>query len=395
MIRINNVILILCCFLSISIVAEEPVNNFDKANTIIDFETSKAKTNVSVIQPDFHVSGQINSIVNQFYKLGAANYNSVVTNLQYDYNHISIQAEYDVSSYWVGSALELTPLITSISKSSSSLDLRSVIYKSKSQALIGSLKIAAVEYYTAGGLLSLGIQRLSFGLGKIWRPTDYLASYDGLNTFANDISGYAAIVYTHDMSSLSQWQLFIADNYSKTLYQGSYWRFNSHGIDYSGIILNHNKGIMVGGDIIKSFDKTPLTFYGEVALNQWYQKSGLGRRILIGMDRVINPLLMVSFEGFYNKNMTENATHNSYLFDYQSSFYLGTILQYQAFTLLSLTNTTIMNTADKSVLTIPLIRVSIRDNYDAMGGGFFGFGKHNTEFANFQNYIFCGLHYYY
>ena len=395
MIHINNVILISCCFLCMSIFSEAPVSGFDIANTNDVVETNKFKTNLSVIQHDLDVSGQVNSIINQFYKLGVANYNSVVTNLQYDYNHISVQAEYDVSSYWVGSALELTPLITSISRSSSSLDLRSFIYKSKSQALIGSLKIAAVEYYTAGGLLSLGIQRLSFGLGKIWRPTDYLASYDGLNTFANDISGYAAIVYTHDISALSQWQLFIADNYSKTLYQGSHWRFNSRGIDYSGIILKHNKGIMVGGDIIKSFDKTPLTFYAEIALNQWYQKSVLGRRVLIGMDRVINPLLMVSLEGFYNKNMTENATHNSYLLDYQSLFYLGTIVQYQALTLLSLTNTTIINTADKSVLTIPLIRVSIRDNYDAMGGGFFGFGKHNTEFANFQNYIFCGLQYYY
>mgnify|MGYP004294006243 FL=1 len=172
-----------------SIFSEAPVSGFDIANTNDVVETNKFKTNLSVIQHDLDVSGQVNSIINQFYKLGVANYNSVVTNLQYDYNHISVQAEYDVSSYWVGSALELTPLITSISRSSSSLDLRSFIYKSKSQALIGSLKIAAVEYYTAGGLLSLGIQRLSFGLGKIWRPTDYLASYDGLNTFANDISG--------------------------------------------------------------------------------------------------------------------------------------------------------------------------------------------------------------
>ena len=99
--------------------------------------------------------------------------------------------------------------------------------------------------------------------------------------------------------------------------------------------------------------------------------------------------------GFYNENTSAGDNAKYQQWNYPGKYYLGHIMQIQVSPLINYGSSTMINLSDKSVIILPKISVSIRNNIDALMGGSMVVGKENSEFKSYPQQVFIGISYYY
>lgn len=309
---------------------------------------------------------------------------------------LSFSTWVDLESYWANQSLT-NSYIESINQRSSNLPISvyKQLYSRDNYRLSITLKRAYMRIKFFKGDMVYGLQHYPLGVGKIWRPTDIMNQYNPLNQLASDRVGLVGVLYTYERSALSQWKIMVAHSHDSVTHKGARLGFNINGIDVSGVIINTEQNEIIGFDMIGSLGKTGVNIYSEIALNQDHNHGDRTVQAIIGFDTFLNSMMSMGIEGFYNENTSTGDNTNYQQWNYPGKYYLGHIMQIQVSPLINYGSSTMINLSDKSVIILPKISVSIRNNIDGLMGGSMVVGKENSEFKSYPQQVFIGISYYY
>ena len=234
--------------------------------------------------------------------------------------------------------------------------------------------------------VSLGLQKVSMGVGRIWNPTDLFNPKNPLALEPDEVYGSFALAYTYAFGSLSQITAVAAQRADKSFkYAGrvkGYLGIADAAID----VVSAEDVSMIGYELEGELLDTGVELRSE---GGWFDDKLLDRKFfqgLIGADY-----------GFENSFMLIGEwLHTSRTFEHELRFripsgalsnlvrskdYVAISCGYQFDPLLYTTLTTIVNVHDGSFYTGPVLRYSLADDMSLGLGVMLYEGKRGSEFG--------------
>ena len=325
-------------------------------------------------------------------------YSRFQTRIKYQIkSSFTLNTWFDMESYWTNKSLSSLGINSHYQNNKLPITLYKSLYKSDFYQLNAVLKRAYAVISLFNSDLRYGLQQFPVGVGIIFRPTDIINTYDVLNQMLSDQLGLVGILYQYNLSPVAQWQVMITHNDKRLIHKGLRLLFNINKIDISTTYINYEGGYMIGVDYVSGIEKLGSTIYSEIAMSQANNTGNYGIEIVFGFNTFVYDHLRMILElyakhGNLNKLYQDNSNQK---WSFQSSYYLANQLQYQLGPLLSVSHMWILNMNDMSLVSLPRINLSLRENLDGMLGGSYVFGDSHTEFNTYQNQIIVGLNYFF
>ena len=232
--------------------------------------------------------------------------------------------------------------------------------------------------------VSLGLQKVSMGVGRMWNPTDL---FNPKNPFAlepDEVYGVFALAYTYSPSSLSQITAVVAER-------------ADHSFKYAGRVKGY-LGIADGAiDVVSANDVTMIGYELEGELMKsgielrseggWFDDKLLHKQFfqgLVGADYAFENSLILIGEWLH----TSKTFEHEMLFQLPSGAsnnlvrahdYMGVGMNYQFTPLLYGTLSSIVSMDDGSFYVGPMVSYSLEDDFSVAFGSMFYGGKSGSE----------------
>lgn len=228
-----------------------------------------------------------------------------------------------------------------------------------------------IKYIGKKNLLSLGRQRIPFGVGRIWNPIDIFNPVDSTAIEPGNRKGTDSLRYEYAMSELSN----IDATVSKDKYALRIKGYTGFG-DTALVVLKDN------GNDTKTYG---YEYSGELLDTKVELRSEGGYKVLKNgkdhFDAIVgaeysfeNSLTLLGEYRYKGLNRTD---------------YLGTSLSYELTPLLATSFLTIYNFDDKSSFNTLQFSYSLADDITLDLGGLFYGGSSSSEFGEFNNSCFA------
>lgn len=234
--------------------------------------------------------------------------------------------------------------------------------------------------------VSLGLQKISMGVGRMWNPTDL---FNPKNPFAlepDEVYGVFALAYTYSPSSLSQITAVAAQRADHS------FKYAGRAKGYLGIadaaidVVSANDVTMIGYELEGELMKSGIELRSE---GGWFDDKLLNKQFfqgLIGADYAFeNSLTLIgewlhtskTFEHELKLQIPSGAQDNLVM----SHDYMGVSVNYQFDPLAYGTFFGIMNMEDGSFYVGPILTYSLKDDMSLSFGGMFYGGESGSEFG--------------
>lgn len=259
----------------------------------------------------------------------------------------------------------------------------------------------SVKQFFSWGEMEIGRQRIAWGSGRIWNPTDLFNPINPANFYKVEKDGADAVSATYYLGSFSD--LNVVFNLSEKLKNSNYGfrlRTNYQTYDIAMIGGYFDNRVIGGLDFAGNFFDAGLRGEGIASFNENNYKDSFLKYIL-GIDYQFTSKLYALLEYHYNGEGKTNK------FNYQfrrlingeilnlSKNYIAASVQYQLHPLLSLTLTNTTNLEDKSGFLSGEANYSLtEDIYLKLGGQYF-FGDDFTEYWYYSNTAYLQGEYYF
>lgn len=332
------------------------------------------------------------------------NYNRLRTDIDLGWeNNVTFKVIWDLENYLGENYIRSTDFQTIINRDLNiPLAPYSTVVTGDTDTLRSYLYRAYSTVYLPSSALTLGFQRIPFGVGRIWNPTDTLNPPNPISIETGERMGVYGVHYAYDLSDLSDAQLFYTlDKDNRTLNWGGRLKTNIEKMDI-GVSTIRNENIKMSGiELERELFATGIGIRTEAGhfenkpLNKEYDK------YILGLDYAFPNSLYIVGEYLYNGNGELNKDDYDWTILSLGSWeqlareYLGLTASYELTPLVILSGTYIQNLCDKSTMFGPHLKWSLADDADlSLGASLFG-GDRFTEFWHYKavHYISFGLYF--
>jgi hypothetical protein len=241
--------------------------------------------------------------------------------------------------------------------------------------------------------LTIGLQRIALGVGRIWTPVDVFHPLDSFSLETGERPGIAAINFEFFPSSLSKAQAWL------TLGQGG--ELNSLGMHYKSFLSGIDAGItllsssnfdLLGLEAETNLGKTGIEIRTELAIFE--DRDGRhDLRGILGADYGFPGEAILALEFYYNGSGEHhprdyNLPSRGLPVSLKGRQYFGSSLIYPLHTHLNLNLLAIQNLGDQSRFFSTSLGFRLDDNQD-LSFGILGYaGSLLSEYGSFHNTVF-------
>lgn len=234
--------------------------------------------------------------------------------------------------------------------------------------------------------VTLGLQKVSMGVGRIWNPTDLFNPKNSRALEPDEVYGAMALSYTYSPSSLSQITAVTAQRADKSFKYAGRAKGYLNIADVAIDVVSANDVTMIGYELEGELFNSGIELRSE---GGWFDDKLLDRKFfqgLIGADYGFENSLMLIGEWLhtsrtFNKELQlhiPSGTRNSLV---ASQDYLGIGVNYQFSPLLYGRLLSVISIDDASHYIGPILSYSLADDLSLTFGGMFNSGKSNSEFG--------------
>lgn len=238
----------------------------------------------------------------------------------------------------------------------------------------------------------LGRQRIAWGSGHFWNPTDLLNPFNPTAIEPEEREGVDALLIQRNVGALSRLSLVYAPQRDAPDSRAIHYRTNVAATDLAVLLGEFRGDRVVGFDVVGRVGEGSLR--AEVAHIR--PENGVDfTRAVTGFDYAFANTLTLSVEYYYNgQGSTNEAVYDlpalqAGLIQNVARHYGGVQVLYDITPLLRSDNALIVNADDGSRFFMPRMIYSFTSNIDvALGVQLFG-GHAGSEYASFSNVYFA------
>jgi len=342
----------------------------------------------------FSNTNLINFVKPRTQSLTALDYNRLRADYLYDSEYFKFKAMFDWENYY-GAGLSL------LSFDDSTIDLPFSPYLKlyQNNNLLGRLYLYRIntEFKDKKQSLTLGLQRIFVGVGRLWTPLDTFNPSFALSVEPDERLGVFGGNYLYYLEDLSYLQIIgtAAKNFNLDK-SGFLYKFNFHKIDTGITYVGARNFNMVGVELESNLFETGVEVRSELAYYCDYQFNKKYFKGILGADYAFWDNYTITMEYFYNGLGANNpANYNPSIISSLNwnlaSNYLGLILTDQYNPLLSLSFSSIYNLVDSSFFSGLAFNYSINDNAILTSGVQLFWGSSGSEFGTYPTYLYARL----
>ncbi len=234
--------------------------------------------------------------------------------------------------------------------------------------------------------LTVGRQRINWGVGRIWQPTDRFHPINPANYVKIEKTGADAISFKYFFGLFTDAEFVV--NFKKEIKDYNYGlrlRTNFSPFTTSLILGYFDREINAGFDLSGNIYDAGIRAEGVYVNNNEFPDSSYVR-FIIGADYQFNSKLYALLEFQYNGE----GTTCKYCYDIVKVFtgemmnmgvyYLAGNINWQIHPLLTLSTNLMQNINDGSGYISPIFMWSALENLSVNAGGLFVYGRERTEF---------------
>ncbi len=254
-----------------------------------------------------------------------------------------------------------------------------------------------VGYGDATHNLTLGIQKVTLGVGRIWTPTDLFNPRDPLALEPDQIYGNFAFSYTYALGELSQVMGVVAKRQDNSYKYAGRIKGNVQIGDIALDLFSSNDAQMIAYEIEGNLFDTGIEWRSE---GGYYKDKLLDRdfyQTIVGADYgFLNGVTVIAEWLHSSKTYSQDEIlnyQNSSLSNnrHLSSDYIGASAYYDFNLLYSGSLSMIHSTEDQSSFISPLIEYSLSDDASLAIGAMLYTGDNESEFGSVENSYYLRL----
>jgi hypothetical protein len=261
---------------------------------------------------------------------------------------------------------------------------------------------AYATVYLPASTLTLGYQRIPFGVGRIWNPTDTLNPPNPISIETGERLGVYGAEYVYNLSNLSQAHAFLTlDRDSHTRDYGFRLKSNFAGFDGAVSTIRNDdvrmSGLEIDGELLKTGIgvRTEAGYFENRLLEKNYCNYIYGLDYGFPNSLYIAGELLFNEAGAGNKYDYDFAGYNGLSWVQLARHYLGVLMSYQLTPLTSLSLNDITNLDDGSYFLSPGIKWSLADSADLSLAASFFCGTQYSEFWYYKAVYFVNYSVYF
>jgi hypothetical protein len=244
--------------------------------------------------------------------------------------------------------------------------------------------------------LSVGLQKVSMGVGRLWNPTDLFNPKNPLALEPDEVFGNVALVYTYAISDLSQATGVVAQRRDETFKYAGRLKGNVVSVDMALNAVSADDAAMFGYELEGELPESGVGLRSE---GGWFRDKLLGQSFfqgLIGTDYVFENSLMLAAEWLHSSRSFERelalGTASGALANLvRSRDYLGMNAGYDIDPLLYGSLSLIVSAGDGSFYLAPLLSYSLADDATLAAGAMLYGGSSNSEFGDYLPTLYLNL----
>jgi hypothetical protein len=244
--------------------------------------------------------------------------------------------------------------------------------------------------------ISLGLQKISFGVGRIWNPTDLFNPKNPLALEPDEVYGVFSTIYTYSPNSLSQINAIVAQRADESFkYAG---RAKSY-IGFADVAINTviaDDVTMIGYELEGELGSTGIALRSE---GGWFYDKTVQEEIfqgLIGADYAFKNSLVLMGEWLHTSKVFDkyeilNTPQRAKNYLVQSHDYVALGAGYEFDTLLYGMISSIVSIDDNSFYITPSLRYSLADDRMLVLGAMLYDGETGSEFGDYGQTYYVNL----
>ncbi len=251
------------------------------------------------------------------------------------------------------------------------------------------------------GTLVIGRQRISWGTGRVWNPTDIFNPINPADFGKIEKDGADAISMKFFLGQLTDLQIVYNSEYHfKSSNYAARFRTNILGYDFAVLGGSLDREPIAGGDFAGNVWTAGIR--GEALVSRDPAKSGgYYVRWILGMDYQFTDRLYGLFEYYHNGQGTLDRSKYDFAGVLEGRIlnvakdYLALSGSYQATSLITVTLASISNFSDGSGYLAGTINYSASDNASIALGSLYTFGRTLTEYWYYPQAYYLKLETYF
>lgn len=274
--------------------------------------------------------------------------------------------------------------------------------QTRSHAYSGETEVYAQLYRLYGGYvdkqhrLSIGLQKVSMGVGRIWNPTDLFNPRNPLALEPDEVYGVFALAYTYSPSRLSEVTAVVAQREDESFkYAGRYKGYFGE-VDLGVDLIYSEDQRMLGYELEGDFFESGIGLRSE---GGWYEEKRLDTayfRTLLGADYAFENSLLLVGEWLHSSKSFGHMQGAQLLLGMQSTLpyardYLGVSAGYELDALLQGSLLGIVSADDGSFYLSPALNYSLDDDLTLGLGALLYGGKSGSEFGEYGQSYYLNL----
>lgn len=236
--------------------------------------------------------------------------------------------------------------------------------------------------------ISLGVQKVSMGVGRIWNPTDLFNPKNPLALEPDEVKGVFALAYTYSPSSLSQMSVVSAMREDKSFKHAGRIKGYLAVADAAVNVIEAEDVTMIGYELEGELMKTGIELRSE---GGWFKDKLLDStffQALIGADYAFENSLAIGLEWLHTSRTfgpelllgIPSGTPNNLV---RSRDYAGIIGSYEFDPLLYGSLSAITSAEDGSFYLSPSVKYSLDDDMSLGLGALLYGGENGSEFGSY------------
>lgn len=257
---------------------------------------------------------------------------------------------------------------------------------------------ALVKYEEQGHVFTIGLQRVAFGIGRIWTPTDMFNPLKSLSLESGERSPVFAADYNYAFSDTGSVETVISrqekNDTKGALRIKEYLLFADMGM----VFIKERERQMIGYEIEGHLFDSGIEVRSEGGIFTNTKDDVSFKKWILGMDYGFENSLILTLEYLYNETDYSQTPMPNFGKDVftdvimqKDSRYGAAIAGYSFSTLLSGSLLFMYNLDDNSAIAVPSIIYSLSDESTLNIGGFIGFGKEGSEFSEIPKLLFTSI----
>lgn len=258
---------------------------------------------------------------------------------------------------------------------------------------------ALLKIYTPVADIRLGRQRIAWGSGRFWNPTDLFNPNSPIQLEKEERNGVDALRLDRYSGALSTLQLVYAPGSARSESSlAGRFQANTAGFDLSGMAGRFGEAWVIGWDFAGAVRE--MGVWGEAAYTKLPGSEATVRAVL-GAEYTLESQLSWMAELYYNG--TGKSRKQDYLLNSQAPgtppglarFYLGSGVGYPITPLFRWDLDSVINLNDGSFFTGSHFTYSVMTDLDWSIGAQFFFGADDTEYGALQNLLYTQLQWFF